>query len=108
MKKNSGCDSSGKPNLLQPKHVSVQTDEVKDEETSFTGAGGSGMRRVCILLHWILHCCILIIPIIKSFLKYIIKTSFGIMICPEHFSLFRSLLGSTYESSADLSLFNVL
>ena len=108
MKKDSDCDSSGKPNVLQPKHVSVQTDEVKDEEYLFTGPGGSGIIRVCILLHWILHCCILIIPKIKNFLKYIIKTSFGIMICPAHFSLFRSLLGSTYVSSADLSLFNVL
>jgi hypothetical protein len=49
--KDSGCDSSGKPKLLQLKHVSVQTDEVKDEEFLFAGAGGSGIIRVCILLH---------------------------------------------------------
>ena len=66
MKKDSGCDSSGKPKLLQSKHVSVQTDEVKDEEQLFTGGGGSGIIRVCILLHWILYCCILIIPQIKT------------------------------------------
>jgi len=95
--KDSGCDSGGKPKLLQPKQVSVQTDEVEDEEYLFTGAGGSGIIRVCILLHWILYCCILSIPKIKNFLKYIIKTSFGIMICPAHFSLFRPLLDSTYE-----------
>jgi hypothetical protein len=77
MNKGSGCDSSGKPKLLQPKHVSVQTDEVKDEEYLFTGGGGSGIIRVCILLHWILYCCISSIPKIKNFLKYIIKTSFG-------------------------------
>jgi hypothetical protein len=45
MKKDSGCDSSGKPKLLQSKHVSVQTDEVKDEEQLFTGGGGSGIIR---------------------------------------------------------------
>jgi hypothetical protein len=108
MIKDSGCDSSGKPKLLQPKHVSVQTDEVKDEEHLLTGAGGSGIIRVCILLDCILYCCILSIPKIKNFLKYVIKTSFGIMICPAHFSLFRPLLGSTRVSSADLSLFNIL
>ena len=58
----SGCVSSGKPKLLQPKHVSVQADEVKDEEYLFTGPSESGIIRVCILLHWILYCCILFIP----------------------------------------------
>jgi len=73
MIKDSGCDSSEKPKLHQPKHVSVQTDEVKDEECLFTGAGGSGIIRVCILLHWILYCCVLSIPKIKNFLKYIVN-----------------------------------
>jgi hypothetical protein len=49
--KDSGCDSSGKPKLLQAKHISVQTDEIKDEEFLFAGASGSGIVRVCILLH---------------------------------------------------------
>ena len=96
MIKDSGCDSSGKPTLLQPKHVSVQTDEVKDEEYLYNLAGGSGIIRVCILLHWILYCCILSTLKIKTFPKYIIKTSFGIMICPARFSLLRPLFGSTY------------
>jgi hypothetical protein len=62
MPRDSDCDRSGKPKLLQPKHVSVQTDEVKDEIHPFTGRFGSGIIKVCILLHWILYCCILSIP----------------------------------------------
>jgi hypothetical protein len=101
MIKDSGCDCSRKPKLLQPKHVSVQTDEVKDEEEFlFAGAGGSGIIRVSIVLDWRLYCCILckskIKNILYNFLKYVIKTSFGIVIYPTYFSLFRPLSVSIY------------
>lgn len=98
--------------LLQPKHVSVQTDEVKDEEEFlFAGAGGSGIIRVCILLNWSLYCCVLstyeLKNILYNFLRYVIKTSFGIVIYPACFSLFRPVSDSTYICAAELSLYVV-
>lgn len=45
------CDSCRKRNSVKPKHVAIQTDEVKDEDFSMAGGGGSGIIRVCILIH---------------------------------------------------------
>ncbi|KDR19230.1 hypothetical protein L798_06285 [Zootermopsis nevadensis] len=39
------CDSCRKRNSVKPKHVAIQTDEVKDEDFSMAGGGGSGIIR---------------------------------------------------------------
>lgn len=45
------CASCRRQNSLKPKHVAIQTDEIKDENFLMAGSVGSGIIRVCILIH---------------------------------------------------------